>query len=186
MKDPFAFWEEHGRLDFQQGQVRVYFMGGQYYLFVGQILYASTTERDWYIRNVMPYARGSVLEIGLGLGCASKVILANPKVRKLLTIESSEDVIAAFGRPLSRHHILEVDVNEWAQSVPKDFPIYDLIFVDHYTFDGENLEELEALSKNLVPLLKPGGHMVFWIDEKAPEEDKARIKGLYVSPNEKA
>lgn len=180
MKDPFEFWERNGRLDFQRGDVRIYYVDGEHYLFVNQTMYASTTERPWYIRNVMPHARGSVLEIGLGLGCASKVILANPKVRHLLTIENNENVIAAYGRLLRRHHLLLQDAEEWARSVPKIAPLFDLIFVDHYTFSEDTIDGLKELAQNLCPLVKEGGRMIFWIDENAGEEEKAEIKNLWL------
>jgi spermidine synthase len=178
-KTPFDFWERNGRLGFQRGDVRIYYVGREQYLFVGQTMYASTVEREWYIKNVMPHARGKVLEIGLGLGCASKVILANPRVSHLLTIESNEDVIAAYGQLLHRHHVLLADIYEWIKSVPKDFSIYDLIFVDHYVLDEDQLPRLEQLAEDLFPLLKKDGRMIFWIDENADEEDKERVRSLW-------
>jgi spermidine synthase len=180
MKDPFEFWERNGKLEFQRGDVRVYRVDRQHYLFVDQTMYASTTERPWYIRNVMPYAKGRVLEIGLGLGCASKVILANPKVQHLLTIENNENVIAAYGRLLPKHHLLLQDAEEWAREVPKNFSMFDLIFVDHYTFSEDTIDELKELAQNLCPLVKEGGRMIFWVDENAPEEDKVQIKNLWL------
>jgi spermidine synthase len=107
---PFDFWDENGELEFHQGDVRIYRVDGEEYLFVGPVMYASTTERDWYGRNVFPYAKGRCLEIGLGLGVASKVILANPRVTHLLTVEKDENVIAAFGKPLHKHTLLRADV----------------------------------------------------------------------------
>ena len=181
MKDAFSFWKKNGQLDFLQGDVRIYSIGSDDYLFVGQTMYASTTERPWYIKNVLPYVKGSVLEIGLGLGCASKVILANPAVRKLLTIENNPDVVAAFGRPLPRHLILLTDIYGWAEKVPKETPLYDFIFVDHYaSIEEEEVEKLRVLAVLLAPLVKNGGRMVFWIDVNAPESDQAALKELWL------
>lgn len=180
MVGPFSFWDENGYLEFHQGDVRIYRVEGEHYLFVDQTMYASTKERDWYIRNVLPFARGNVLEIGLGLGCASKVILSRSGVKKLLTIEKNENVIAAFGKPLYRHQVLCDDVYEWVESWPEPIRTYDLIFVDHYTLeDEEQIPELAELGRKLEPLLKSGGKMIFWIDENSPAEDQEQIKNLW-------
>ena len=177
---PFDWWNENAVLEFEQGGVRIYLSDGQQYLFVGQILYASTTERMWYVQHVYPRARGKCLEIGLGLGVASKAILANEAVTHLLTVELNEFVISAFGRPLFKHNVLHADAVEWLSNFPVLEPMYDFIFVDHYTFEEEELDQLEALQVGLKHLLRPGGQMVFWIDENAPEEDQEKIKELWV------
>ena len=179
-KNPFQFWDDNGRLIFHQNDVRIYDIDGQEYLFVGQIMYAGTSERRWYIHNVLPHARGKCLEIGLGLGVASRVILFSKEVRSLLTIEKNENVIAAFGKPLLHHMILHKDVYGWAKGLFVEEPFYDLIFVDHFTFETDEMEELEGLATNLKPLLKEGGRMIFWIDENAPEEEQEAIKELWV------
>lgn len=180
-KTPWDFWDENAFLEYQNDDVRIYDMDREKYLFVGNIMYASTTERNWYIANVMPYATGKCLEIGLGLGVASKCILAKPGVRHLLTIEKDARVIEAFGRPLRRHNILEADVEEWTKDLVVIEPIYDFIFVDHYTLeDDEIIEPLAGLVERLKPLLKPDGKLVLWIDENAPEENKEMIRSLWV------
>lgn len=183
-KDAFAFWDRNGKLTYNEGPVRIYNVDGEDYLFVGPVMYASTIERDWYGRNVYPRARGKCLEIGLGLGVASKVILANKRVRHLLTIEKQAEVIQAFGRPLPRHNILEKNVYEWivgvAESVDLFEPFYDFIFVDHYTDMEEDYDDLKNLQEMLLPLLKQNGSLVFWIDENAPEEDQCLIRSLWI------
>ena len=180
LKDPFGFWNENGKLTYHQGNVRIYNMDRQNYLFVDQVMYASTAERAWYALNVYPHAKGRCLEIGLGLGVASKAILSNKRVSHLLTIESNDYVIAAFGRPLLKHNILHANVYEWVNNLYNAEEMYDFIFVDHYTFDEEELNKLVQLSVDLKPLLKKDGRMVFWIDENGPEEDKHLIKQLEV------
>jgi len=177
---PFDWWIENAHLEFEQEDVRIFCSDGQQYLFVDQILYASTTERSWYVKNVYPHAEGKCLEIGLGLGVASKAILANTEVTHLLTVEKNEHVIAAFGRPLFKHNILNVDVVEWLTNFPVLEPMYDFIFVDHYTFEEEELDKLQWIATSLKLLLKPEGQMVFWIDENAPEEDQEKIKKLWI------
>jgi len=179
IKDPFDWWQRNGRLDFQRGDVRIYNVDGEDYLFIDQTIYASTKELPWYARNLYPYVKGSVLEVGLGLGCASRLICSAPKVKHLLTIEKNEDVIYAFGTSLRHHHILHGDINEWSKDLP-NVPIFDLIFVDHYTMgDEEVYPELETLSGRLQPLVKDGGRMVFWIDTNAPEEEQEFVRDLW-------
>jgi hypothetical protein len=180
MKSAFDFWDENGELEFHEEDVRIYQMDGEQYLFVGQVLYACTAERDWYGHNVFPHAKGRCLEIGLGLGVASKVILANPRVTHLLTIEKDENVITAFGKPLHKHNILHADVPRWASNLIAMGPRYDLIFVDHYTFEEEELGELEELATKLRQVLADDGRMIFWIDENAPDEDRELIKKLWI------
>lgn len=181
MKDPLAWWQKNGRLDFHRGDVRIYNIEEEDYLFIGQTIYASTKELPWYIHNIYNYVQGNVLEIGLGLGCASRLICKAPRIKHLLTIEKNEDVIAAFGTCLRHHYILSADVNEWAKQIPKEFTMYDLIFVDHYTMGDEDLyPELEELASNLSSLVNPGGRMVFWIDENAPDDEQEFVRSLWL------
>lgn len=181
MISAFDFWDQNGFLEFNKDGVRIYNVEGEEYLFVGPILYASSTEEKWYLRNVFPHAKGRVLEIGLGLGCASKVILGNPRVHHLLTVEKNPLVAEAFGRPLPRHNILLADVYEWAKNVPKNYQLYDFIFVDHYVLDDpDTILDLKDLAEELAPLLRANGKMIFWIDELMPEEEKAEIKKLWI------
>lgn len=183
-KGTFHFWNENGKLTYQEGDVRIYNVDGEDYLFVGPVMYASSIERKWYVKNVHGKARGKCLEIGLGLGVASKVILANSDVRHLLTVEKEPEVIKAFGRPLPRHNILEKDVHEWVLNIFEvqkfSEPFYDFIFVDHYTDMEEDYDDLKNLQEMLRPLLKVGGNMVFWIDENAPPEDQFLIRSLWI------
>ncbi len=179
--EPFDFWDKNAVLEYNEEDVRVYRMDNEHYLFIDQIIYASTTERLWYIQNVMPHAKGRCLEVGLGLGVASKVILAKPEVKHLLTIEQNEAVIGAFGRPLTRHNILWADVYKWVGNFQEPTPMYDLIFVDHYTWDEDVLFLLEDLAFKLELLLKEDGRMIFWVDEAAPDEDKDQIRKLWLT-----
>lgn len=180
-KGPFDFWLENGLLEFEQGDVKIFTMDGDNFLFVDQVLYASTSERLWYIRNVFPFARGKCLEVGLGLGVASKVILSNPEVTTLLTVEANDDVISAFGDTFRHHILLHMDVNEWIEAAAHVGPIYDFIFVDHFAeMDEEFYPELADLVKKLKLNLKQDGKLVVWIDEHAADKDKKAYKKLWV------
>ena len=178
---PFDFWDRNAVLEYNEKDVRIYRMDGQHHLFLDQVLYASTTERPWYIHNVMPHAKGRCLEVGLGLGVASKVILANSKVKHLLTIEKNEAVIGAFGRPLTKHNILWTDVYEWINNFQDPTPMYDLIFVDHYTsMDDELWEDLKNLVEKLSKLLREDGKLIIWIDENMDQKEIVQFKELWI------
>jgi spermidine synthase len=177
----FDFWDEHAILEYHKDNVRIYNLEGEEYLFVDQVMYASTSEKDWYVHNVMPFAKGRCLEIGLGLGAASRAMLAKKEVKYILTIEKDEGVIAAFGRPLRRHNILNTDIYEWVENFAEPTPMYDFIFVDHYaTMDEDLFEELKPLAIKLSQLLKPDGKMVFWIDENLSPEEIEMFKQLWI------
>jgi phospholipid N-methyltransferase len=180
-KGPFDFWLKHGLLEFEQGDVKIFTVDGDNFLFVDQVLYASTSERAWYLKNVYPQAKGKCLEIGLGLGVASKVILTNPEVTTLLTIEKNIDVISAFGDTFRHHILLNMDVNEWVAAAAHAGPIYDFIFVDHFAeMDDESYPDLKELVDKLKFNLKQTGKLVVWIDENAAEEDKKAYRKLWV------
>lgn len=180
MKQPFDFWDKNGRLYYDKGNVKIYQLEGEEYLFVDQTLYASSTETSWYIRNILLPAKGNVLEIGLGLGCASKILLSNPKLESLLTIEKNPYVIGAFGKPMPRHKIVNADIYEWLAGHPVG-PRYNFIFVDHYTNqDEETFEELATLKKNLKKVLQKQGKIIFWYDSNLDPQEKKAIKSLWV------
>lgn len=182
MKTAFDFWDRHGILEYSEHDVRIYDVDGHKYLFVGQTLFASTTERSWYIKNVMPHAKGRCLEIGLGLGVASKTILAKKNVSHLLTVEKNERVIAAFGRPLARHNILQVDINDWISSIILLKPSFDFIFVDHHADmeEEDTYVEMCVLVEQLKEILTEDGKLVVWLDENAPDDDQKRFRDLWV------
>lgn len=180
-KGPFDFWHKNGLLEWEQGDVKIFSMDGDSFMFIGQTLFASTNERMWYIKNVMPHTRGKCLEVGLGLGAASKVILANPAVTTLTTVEANADVIDAFGWTFRHHIVVHMDINDWAATAGHVGPIYDFIFVDHFAeMDEEFYPELEELVDKLKLTLKQDGKLVVWIDENAAEEDKEAYRKLWI------
>ncbi len=183
MKGPFDFWDRNGLLEYEAEDVRIYDVDGHKYLFVAQTLFACTTERSWYIKNVMPYAKGRCLEIGLGLGVASKTILAKRGVSHLLTVEKNERVIAAFGRPLPRHNILVADIHEWISNILQLKPSFDFIFVDHHADmeEEDTYVEMCVLVEQLKQLLTKEGKLVVWLDENAHDEDQKRFRDLWIT-----
>jgi len=180
MRDPFDFWNENGKLLWEQGDARVYEVDGQRYLFVDQTMYASTTERDWYIHNLMSKVRGQVLEFGLGLGVASLVMLA-AGLTHLTTIEKNKNVIWGYGRPLPFHNVIESDADVALEALSRSELKYDFIFIDHYAhLDEETLDYLRNFVEKCRNLLVLGGNLVVWYDETLPDPDIASIRALWI------
>lgn len=176
---PWDFWDNNGRLVYHVGDIRIYMANKERYLFVGQTMYDSTSLRKWYIDNILKYCKGKVLEIGLGLGCASEVILTSPLVSSLVSIESNPDIISTCLIDDSRHKIVNREINEWVRNVP-GFSFFDFIFVNHYSFSEGVIPELKDLRQPLCNLLNPGGSLVYWIDPEGMDEDKDAVKSLWL------
>jgi hypothetical protein len=78
-------------------------------------------------------AYGKVLVTGLGLGCVTRGLLANPKVEHVTVIENSPDVIklvASYMPQTDRLTIVEAEAREWA-SQNKD--VFDCGWHDLWT-----------------------------------------------------
>jgi len=180
MIGPFDYWNEHGQIIYKDGDVVIYKMDGEEYLFVGQILYASSAERNWYLNNLNFPGRRRVLELGLGLGVASRMFLANG-AKHLTTIELEEGVIKAFGVPKLNHTIVHMNADDYVERALLFPPQFDLIFVDHYArIDEEMFDYLKGLAEKLKRLLLPGGNLIFWIDEFLPDAEIARLRSLWI------
>lgn len=183
MNTIWTYWDKNAVLEFKKDNVRLYRMGNQRFLFENEEICYSTSERNWYVKNVMPYAKGKALQIGLGLGLASKCILLKRKVNHLLTVEENENIIEAHGKTLTGHNILYKNPEQWLDLVSHNGPTYDFIFVENYVFDDEILENLPNLAEKYYSILKPNGNIIFWIDENAEEEDQRLVKSLWKTPD---
>lgn len=176
-----------GRLIAEYGDARVYDMDGFRYLEVGKngahSLWTHEAEKRWYIDNgLASRSRGHCLEFGLGLGFASEIILSNPAVKHLITVEINLDVIAVQDvvNPIldDRHIIINASAEEYLENTNVTF---DFIFIDTYlTTDDETLLWLE---EDIVPkaksLLNPGGDIMAWSDDLAIlEEERQRFNEI--------
>jgi len=180
--------EEKGLIYFQDGELiaevgsaRVYKMNDEMFLEIGDghTLWALESELEDYIYQLGSKPRGDCLEIGLGLGVASKYILSFPKVKSLTTIEKNEDVIAV-------QKAVNPVADKWGTFKPDDHLIlncdglsytfmtkrkFDFIFLDFYDrIDEETLSEIKDMARACSRLLKKGGDMVGWLDNYTPEE----------------
>jgi len=165
----------HGKLLAESGNMRVYLFDDMLHLEEGpgHTLWAIESEIKEYREQIADYPHGDCLEIGLGLGVASKYILSCDGVKSLTTVELLEDTIKVQKQTNfiddDRHTIICMDGWEHIISTDKK---YDFIFMDFYHFiDEEGLPLIERyveMCKKRV--LREGGKIVAWLDISTPEE----------------
>jgi len=166
-----------GELLVQSGDARVYKMSNHLFLEIGQghTLWALETELQDYMDQLSDLPRGSCLEIGLGLGVASRYILTFPKVKSLTTVEINKDVINAHDQikesdrgysldyRVEDHIILNANGIEYAYITKKKF---DFIFIDCYDrIDEDTLPLIADVVLACKHTLKPNGRMLGWVDD---------------------
>ena len=181
--------DKKGLIYFQDGEIiaahgnaKVYKMNGELFLEIGpsHTLWALESELTDYIEQLYDYPHGRCLEIGLGLGVASRYILTFPKVEHLTTVEKNLDVIKAHslikesdrGSAMiynpSKHKVLHADGLMYAYQTKSR---YDFIFIDCYDrIDEDTLPLIADIHKACLRILKPGGRMVAWLDKYTPGE----------------
>ena len=132
---------QDGEVVAEYGNVKVYKMNGELFLEIGpsHTLWALESDLTDYIEQLYDYPHGRCLEIGLGLGVASRYILTFPKVEHLTTVEKNLDVIKAHslikesdrGSAMiynpSKHKVLHADGLMYAYQTKSR---YDFIFID--------------------------------------------------------
>jgi predicted membrane-bound spermidine synthase len=171
-----------GSLVVEVDNVRVYRMNDKLYLEIGpgHTLWALEDELKDYMEQLKDHPKGDCLEIGLGLGVASRYILTFPSVNSLTTVELDKDVIVAHSLledeyryytldyKGDRHKILHTSGLEYAYMTKKR---YDFIFIDFYDrTDEDTLPIIEDMARACHRILKPGGKMIGWLDKYTPEE----------------
>lgn len=165
---------QDGKLIAESGETRVYSMNNEMFLEIGpgHNLWALESELPDYIWQLKDYPKGACLEIGLGLGVASRYILTFPRVDTLTTIEKSGDVIVAQenANPIEddRHLVLNADGLIYAYETRRE---YDFIFIDCYShIDEDTLPMIADMAFACRKLLKEDGKLLGWWDEATPEE----------------
>lgn len=171
-----------GELLMRSGEVSLYKYNEDLHLEIGpgHTLWALGSELEEYIRQLSDFPRGKVLEIGLGLGVASRYILSLPKVDELTTVEINKDVISIqevvkdthkdftdyFG--YKKHNIINDD---GLQFVYKTSEKFDFIFLDFYDrIDEDTLPTIEDVVRGAKRVLKPKGRIMGWFDPYTPKE----------------
>jgi len=182
MGDGLIYFRD-GELIAESGDTRIYKMNGKLFLEKGQghNLWALEDELEDYIFQLESWPKGDCLEIGLGLGVASKYLLTFPKVKSLTTIEIDENVIAALklANPIDddRHLILNANGLYYAYETKR---LYDFIFLDFYdVIDEETLPIIADMAVACERILRRGGRMIGWLDKHTPGEHAAIFMSLF-------
>jgi len=171
-----------GKLVAKSGDARVYKMSGHLFLEIGpgHTLWALETELQDYMDQLMDFPQGDCLEIGLGLGVASRYLLTFPKVKSLTTVEINKDVIDVHSKIKDSdrgytleyreedHTILNSNGIEYAYLTKKKF---DFIFIDCYDrIDEDTLPLIADMVLACKHTLKPNGRMMGWVDDGTSAE----------------
>lgn len=175
----------------EHGEARVYKMNGELFLEIGKghTLWALESELNDYIEQLQDFPRGDCLEIGLGLGVASRYILTFPKVRHLTTVEINKDVIEVhnkindFDRGLGLvynkklHRIVHADGLEYAYNTNKK---YDFVFIDCYDrIDEDTLPIIADMVNACSTILRKGSLIMGWVDKHTPESMYVNFKEIF-------
>jgi spermidine synthase len=182
---------EDGKLLYSYGDVRVYDYGG---LFLeigrGHNLWALEDERFDYDNQFLAHnPTGHCLEIGLGIGVASQLIM-NYNIDSLTTVDMNLDVINTykFTKPLleSRkwnnrigciHNIVFLEGSIYLKLTSKKF---DYIFLDFYkAIDEDSLPEIEYMVNTAKDRLTDKGTIVGWIDPYTNSADCKKFKKIF-------
>lgn len=175
-----------GKVTAESGDVRAFSMNNELYLEIGpgRNLWAHEFEVSDYIQQLWDKPRGKCLEIGLGLGIASRCILSY-NVASLTTVELSIDVINVHEQLGT---ILDTKENKhkWLPYIPEKHLIlncdgleyicttkmrYDFIFLDFFSnIDEDSLPLIADMANASKRILNPGGSVVAWFDPQTPEE----------------
>jgi spermidine synthase len=185
MQTSTGIYFKDGELVAQRGEVAVYNMSGELFLEVGpgHNLWTLESEYTDYMIQLGDKPRGKCLEIGLGLGVASRCILTYPAVTSLTTVELREDVIHTHNDiiPLlenkiekwapydaDRHIIIHQDGLKYMLSTKER---YDFVFMDFYKhIDEDTLPTIKDMIAAARICLASGGTISGWLDPYTPME----------------
>lgn len=184
-----------GELIANSNDASVYKMNNELFLEIGpgHTLWALESEINDYIPQLKDLPKGNCLEIGLGLGVASRYILSFPSVEHLTTIEINEDVIEAhslikesdrsynFDYKPHKHRILNADGLMYLYQTRQR---YDFVFIDCYDrIDEETLPVIADMARACLPVMKGGGKIVGWFDKATPEPYSSLFAELFKDVN---
>ncbi|MGD9157212.1 MAG: hypothetical protein PVG39_02275 [Desulfobacteraceae bacterium] len=182
MTDGLIYFKD-GELITEQGSTRIYRMNGKLFLEKdpGHTLWALEDELPDYIEQLASWPKGDCLEIGLGLGVASKYILSFPKVRSLTTVEIDKDVIAAqkIANPIDddRHLILNANGLYYAYETNQ---LFDFIFLDFYdVIDEDTIPAIADMVLACERIIKSDGKILGWLDKHTEGDDMALFMSLF-------
>lgn len=163
-----------GDLIAEHGDAKVYLYDKLLHLEIGpgHNLWMVESEIKELAEQIGDSPRGKCLEIGLGLGVASKYILSFPEVESLTTVEIDPDVIVVHEmitrRDDPRHTVVHAGGLDFIVLTDEK---YDFIFFDYYSIiDEDTLEILDIYVKAARKILADDGTTLAWFDPYTPEE----------------
>jgi len=181
-----------GELIAESGEVKVYRFNNELYLEIGpgHNLWALENELPDYVWQLNDRPRGACLEVGLGLGVASRYMLSCPRVRSLTTVEINEDVIKVYEKlsldfyknasiyySEKRHTILNADGLIYMYQTRQRF---DFIFIDCYAgIDEDTLPLIADMAYAAKRILTDKGTVIGWLDKHTPEEFVKRFYSVF-------
>ena len=172
MKTPIYFID--GEVVAESGNVKVYEFNEKLFLErgPGHNLWADSDELLEYADQLGNRPRGDCLEIGLGLGTASRYILSFDEVLSLTTVELLIDVVAVHKMVNTiedeRHSIVIMNGFDYMLQCGKKF---HYIFMDFYDLiDEETVLGLRQAVRVAKQILHEGGKIQAWFDPSTPRE----------------
>lgn len=180
MSEKDCLYFKDGELIAEAGCARVYKLSDCLFLEYGtdHHLVASSDEVVDFVWQLAGKPRGDCLEVGLGLGVASKYILSCPKVRSLTTVEQFGDIIEVqklvnptdkeWSYHIPRMHSIIND--EWLLYPFQSSKVFDFVFVNCYNrIDESTLPLIEDVVNAYRRLIASDGKMVCWFDRRTSE-----------------
>ncbi len=177
---------EDGELIIETGEARVYNYNDELFLEIGKghTLWTLESELDEYVKQLGDKPFGHVLEIGLGLGVASRYLLSLPDVTSLTTIELNMDVINAHKKVSEirksadkPHYIIN---NSGLHHICTTDDKYDFIFLDFYDrIDEDTIPEIKDMVYNGKKILRSNRKIAGWFDPYTPDEFVEEFFGLF-------
>ena len=185
---------KHGITVAESGYVSVYEMDEELFLEIGpgHNLWALESEYSEYMTQLKNKPRGECLEIGLGLGVASRCIMTFPEVKHLTTVEANKDVIATHNSLIylmdtrdskwepydnAKHSIIYHDGLTYLTKTKRKF---DFIFMDFYkAIDEDTLPVIKDMVVAAKKRLNKGGLVMGWLDPFTPPEDFKAFEEIF-------
>ena len=180
MTTPIYFID--GKVIADSNNIVIYEMDGVCYLEQGpgHNLWADSAEIKELSEQMADRPFGDCLEIGLGLGVASKYILSCENVNSLTTVEINEDVVYLYKElnvEKDNHTVICQNGLDYIIQTDRRF---DFVFLDFYSLiDEDTLPEIEVYVKAAKRILKNGGEVMGWFDPFTPDEDAKRFFSLF-------
>src|SRR5271165_203078 len=101
--------------------------------------------------NFAMRAFGKVLITGLGLGCIARGVLANPKVKKVVVVENSQDVIKLVAPHMDRMAgKLTIVTDDAREFVKRSRAKFDCAWHDLWTDEENGQEHLQLVHNELI------------------------------------